>query len=168
MSVWIQPTVVALILIFAALFSTGYHSSDESDFLTQDLIASAVAGVLVLIMFILMLKDYPIWHWRPALPLILGVTGAAIFVSHGSVKEFVDPNTVEDWEMYHSIWHVFTTLATFFVVLTKVDFNRLGNETLASIIYQGYERSVAEWKGKGKKSPKKSKSEGMFSIFYQK
>jgi predicted membrane channel-forming protein YqfA (hemolysin III family) len=133
-SIWTQSVVVTLVLLTAAGASTLYHSHDESSFSMYDVVGALAAGLLVLLMLLMHMRHYRLWHWRTGVPLLCFLGGLFVYSWRGSAVGQVHPNHIEEYDLYHSIWHVLGTLAALFTVMTPVDLKQL-NDLFAATVF---------------------------------
>ena len=120
-SVYTQAMPVTLTFAFSTVFSTMYHASDEDDYETLDVIWANIAMFLALIMIGLIAIRYGIFHWRVLVPFILGAAAIFIYFFNGYADDDENPNDLPDYDLYHSLWHVFLGLAAISIVITPVD-----------------------------------------------
>jgi len=64
---------------------------------------------------------YAPWNWRVLLPSVFGIAGMSLYFVGGQNAppgEKEDPN----YDLYHSLWHLFMSIAGGVVAWTPVDF----------------------------------------------
>lgn len=122
-SFFYQPAFVTIILFMSAYFSTLYHESDEQMYITEDLIFAFMGFVLVFTMIIILAVKHGIFNYRVLIPLVFGIIAISFFLGGGSDFDETDNITPENYETYHSLWHIFTSLAAISVVVQDVDWS---------------------------------------------
>lgn len=96
---------------------------------------------MVLLLWLLVATRHP-WHsWRVWLPLVFAAAGVFVFFWRGSTFSDQHPNTVKDYDLYHSLWHAFTAVAALLIVVTPTDFNTLWSESLVDVWKKVYSRN---------------------------
>jgi len=120
-SAYTQAMPVTLAFGFSTVFSTMYHASDEDSYETLDVIWANIAMFLALIMIGLIAIRYGVFHWRVLVPFIFGSIAIALYFIHGYADDDEDPDTLPEYDLYHSLWHLFLGLAAISIVITPVD-----------------------------------------------
>lgn len=146
MSVYTQSMPITLTFAFSTVFSTLYHTSNEESYGTLDVIWANIAMFLALIMLGLIAVRYGVFHWRVMLPFIFGAAAISLYFFHGYADDGVDPNNLEHYELYHSLWHLFLGLAAIAIVITPVDISDASNS---------YWEMIRKTPGKGNASHRK-------------
>jgi len=113
--------VVTLIYFFSALFSTLYHASDEKNYADEDVTWATFAILISLILLAILTVHYPIWNWRILIPIIFGVAGIVIYVSHGQLSQTPCDQADTEYVIYHDIWHLLMAIAASALVWSPVD-----------------------------------------------
>lgn len=143
-AIWRQPAIVCVLILLAATASTLYHAYDESAFATYDVMAASAVGVLVVIIMLLHMRRYTFWRYNTGLPLLLLVAGLTVYMVGGSSTGNTHPNDVEDYDVYHSVWHLCTTLATLLVTWHPIQLEPVTQLSLATIFSDIWNKNVDE------------------------
>lgn len=114
-----QSIIVAIIFLMTALFSTLYHTSCEQDYGDMDVMWASMAILVALLMVAINAMHYAPWNWRVLLPVAFGVTGVVLYVVGGqNTNSGGEPS---NYDLYHSLWHLFIGLAGIVLAWTPVD-----------------------------------------------
>lgn len=117
-----QSVVVAIVFINAALFSTLYHLSGEEKYANMDVFWANAAVLIALVMLAVISIRYAPWNWRVLIPSITGATGMALFFVGGHDEDVSEIDRDPDYTLYHSLWHLFMSIAATVIAWTPVDF----------------------------------------------
>lgn len=117
-----QSVVVAIVYINAALFSTLYHANAEQKYEELDVFWANVAVLLSLVMLAVISIRYAPWNWRVLLPSLFGITGMALYFVGGQDETPSVTQHDPHYEVYHSLWHLFMSMAATVLVWTPVNF----------------------------------------------
>lgn len=115
-----QSILVAIVFLMSALFSTLYHTSNEQDYGDMDVMWANMAIFVALIMLAINAMHYAPWNWRVVLPLAFGVTGIVLYIVGGQNTH--SGGEAVNYDLYHSLWHLFVGLAGLALAWTPVDF----------------------------------------------
>lgn len=120
-----QSIVVTIVLFNAALFSTLYHFSDETEYENLDIIWASITVLMALLLMAILARRFPPWNWRVFLPFSFGLAAFIVYFTQGQARATegsdeldTDSNTYILW---HSLWHVLIGLAGTFLVWTPVN-----------------------------------------------
>jgi len=138
-AVWTQPLLISSVLLMGATFSTLYHSLDEMHVGAYDLVGAVSVMFVMVVMWIVLAAQYSFFYWRAWVSSVLAITGLVLFLCCGS-DTFTEkhPNDIENYDLYHSLWHGLTAVSTLIIVLTPIDLSllyRVRFSTLMSVIY---------------------------------
>lgn len=114
-----QSILVSIIFLMTALFSTLYHTSNEQDYGDMDVMWASMAILVALLMLAINAMHYAPWNWRVVLPLAFGVTGIVLYVVGGQYTN--SGGEPSNYDLYHSLWHLFIGLAGIVLAWTPVD-----------------------------------------------
>ena len=114
--------LVFIVLLLSATFSTLYHVNYEQEYSDLDVIWASLAIVVALIMLAVFAMKYAPWNWRVMLPLVFGLTGLIIYFVGGHASGNCAA-VIEDanYDLYHSLWHLFVGLAALVLVWTPAN-----------------------------------------------
>ena len=62
---------------------------------------------------------YAPWNWRVLLPLAFGITGVVLYIVGGQNTN--SKGEAVNYDLYHSLWHLFVGLAGLVLAWTPVD-----------------------------------------------
>lgn len=117
-----QSILVAIVFLMSALFSTLYHTSNEQDYGDMDVMWASMAIFIALLMLAINAMHYAPWNWRVILPLAFGVAGIVLYVVGG---QKTTSGEAVNYDLYHSLWHLFVGLAGLVLAWTPVDFTEV-------------------------------------------
>ena len=116
-----QSAIITIIFFNAALFSTLYHIHNEDQYAELDVLWASLAVLAALTLMTVIAQHYAPWNWRILLPFILGFTGFILYFVGGQNSSTEEAEKSDDYDLYHSLWHVFVGLAGLVIVWTPVD-----------------------------------------------
>lgn len=114
-----QSLLVAIVYIMSALFSTLYHTSNELDYGDMDVMWASMAILVSLVMLAIIAMHYAPWNWRVVLPVAFGVTAVVLYAVGGQNMDSTSKDS--NYDLYHSLWHLFVGLAGIVLAWTPVD-----------------------------------------------
>jgi predicted membrane channel-forming protein YqfA (hemolysin III family) len=135
-----QNVVVTIIFFNAALFSTLYHVHDQDQYAELDVLWASLAVLTALTLLAVIAQHYAPWNWRVILPFLLGLTAFVLYFVGGQISETEEAEKRDDYELYHSLWHLFVGLAGLVLAWTPVNLAEanLSYKDLYSKIVKGY------------------------------
>lgn len=137
-SLFTQHVLVFLILFFSSTVSLLYHLKDERDFLEEDVTASILLGiVMILALFIRFITVGP-FHWLFWGPLLLLIPSLVFFF-------LVRKNTIEEdenYDLYHSLWHFLIAGVISLLVIKPVAFNKVSRGSFWGLSKNAYRKHV--------------------------
>jgi len=116
-----QSLLVTIIYFNAALFSTLYHVHDEKQYADLDVMWASLAVLISLVMLAVVALHYAPWNWRVFLPFAFGIAGFIVYFVGGQASDTCVAEGDDDYDLFHSLWHLFVGLAGLFIVWTPVD-----------------------------------------------
>lgn len=140
-AVFNQPVVFTVILTNATLWSVLYHYSKETQYQSLDEIWANLVIIIAGTLMVLTMPMYPVYHWRIILPTILGALGVFIFLTRGYVPLGERPSNIEEYEFWHSIWHILATLTILILVTSKYDIRTI-KDSYYKIVKSTWKRTL--------------------------
>lgn len=123
-----QPVVFTVILINAALWSSLYHYSAETKYQSLDEIWANMVIIVAGTLMVLTLPMYPFYHWRIVLPTITGLAALYVFFF---TKAYVPlgqvPQNLDEYDKWHSLWHILATVTILILVTSKFNLKVIGD-----------------------------------------
>ena len=120
-SIFTSPLFYSIILVSATLWSSMYHYYDEHNYRSMDEIWANLASLAALGYFILVIGKYGWLSWRTLLPLCFSIISLIIYFSKGDIPEGKQSSDLDNYDMYHGLWHCFSTLTAISLVISPVD-----------------------------------------------
>jgi hypothetical protein len=68
--------------------------------------------------------SYSPWNWRIIIPSIFGLIGMSMFFFGGQAEDAAEAERDPNYPLYHSLWHLFMSIAALVIVWTPVDFSQ--------------------------------------------
>ena len=124
-----QPAPVAIVLINATVFSVLYHESEEEKYDVMDQIWANLSLLLIILGFVVMLRTRGVDR-RVVFTLATAVLAGVMYALQGYREP--GPST-EKYELYHSLWHIFSALAATSVVADDLDWGLVMRPAMSSL-----------------------------------
>lgn len=137
-----QSLIVTIIFTMSATFSTLYHVKSEKQYAELDVVWASLAVAVALVMLAIQSLHHAPWNWRVSLPVIFGVAGFVLYFVGGQASDTCDIEKSPEYDLFHSLWHLFIAMAGTVLVLTPVDLSesQLSYLKLAKKISRNYNR----------------------------
>lgn len=138
-----QSLIVTIIFVNSATFSTLYHVKNEKQYADLDVVWASLAVAVALVMLAILSLHHAPWNWRVLLPVVFGVAGFVLYFSGGQASDTCDIENDGDYDVFHSLWHLFVAMAGTTLVLTPVDLSesQLSYLDLAKKISKNYNKT---------------------------
>jgi len=146
-SIWTQPFPITLIILAAATWSSLYHYHRELEFQEMDVIWANLTSLFIGLMLILVSMQYGFFSQQVIWPLIIAIVAMIIYINKASVRPGESVSTVPNYDYWHGLWHLLTSLTAFLLVNHRTNYKYI----LKPFIYLFRERMKVPW---GKLNPK--------------
>lgn len=123
MSAWTQPFPITIIMFLAAFASTSYHYYYEKKFSELDVTWASITTLSTLVMLVLLSLQFGIRSKRVTIPFFLMIIAIILFTTKASLPDNPDDfNSVENYDVWHGIWHILTTLSAIIILRHKINY----------------------------------------------
>lgn len=122
-SIWTQPFPVSIILFISATWSSLYHYHQEKEFQELDVIWANLTSLFTLFMVVLVAMQFGFFSRQVMLPLLTASIALGIFIFKGSVPQGGTIEDVPNYDVWHGIWHILSSLTALGFVYHKTNYD---------------------------------------------
>jgi len=141
LSLFYSPFGHSIVIGFSTLWSLLYHMSGQRQYEQLDVITAVILTVVNMYLIASATASVPWYDFRAVMATLFGAGSLALLFSAGFATESdtkggstLPQDTIHDYKLYHSIWHLMGIVATLFVISLHGHFDAAWTTTPIQIL----------------------------------
>lgn len=140
LSLWYSPFGHSIAIAFSAMWSFLYHLSGQREYEQLDVACAVILTVTNMYLIAAATSSVHPFDIRIVCATLFGAGSLALLFSSGFAStadvNLPPQDTIKDYEIYHSVWHILGIVATLFVISLSGHFNASWTTTPIQLLQQ--------------------------------
>lgn len=140
LSLWYSPFGHSIVIAFSSLWSFLYHLSGQKDYEQLDVACAVILTVVNMYLIAAATSSVHPFDIRIVMATLFGAGSLALLFSSGFAStadvNLPPQDTIKDYEIYHSVWHILGIVATLFVISLSGHYNANWTTTPIELLQQ--------------------------------